>query len=176
MTVHLLAWRKSCIKTRKEHKSEFVLKVPQQSLFPSFKWLIECFKIKDKVLNFKWFWRFTGNQGWNLSRFHLFILSFKSLGINLKIKYALPENWKDARGPVWAPSSCWKPILPIQAVCLFTKLFSVSVVQVYHKSMLGLGPVHCPKLDINQSEVNANLCRTSASFPMDSKKAQHIIF
>lgn len=121
MTVHLLAWRKSCIKTRKEHKSEFVLNVPQNSEFHSSKWLTECLKSKVKVLNLKRLWRFTGNQGWNLGRFYLSILNFKSPSINLKIKYALPESWKDAKSPVWAPSSCWITILPFQAVCLSTK-------------------------------------------------------
>lgn len=39
--------------------------------------------------------------------------------------------------------------------------------------MLGLGPVYCPKVDTNQLEVNANLCRTSASFSIE---VQHIMF
>lgn len=56
------------------------------------------------------------------------------------------------------------------------ELFSISVVQVCCKSVLGLGPVYCPKADINQLEVNANLCRASASFPIVTIKIQHINF
>lgn len=56
------------------------------------------------------------------------------------------------------------------------ELFSISVVQVCHKSVLGLGSVYYPKLDINQLEVSANLCRTSASFPIASIKVQHVKF
>lgn len=56
------------------------------------------------------------------------------------------------------------------------ELFSISVVQVCCKSVLGLGPVYCPKVNINHLEVNANLCRTSASSPVVTIKIQHINF
>lgn len=54
------------------------------------------------------------------------------------------------------------------------ELFSISVVQVCCKSMLESGPIHCPKVDINHLEFNANICGTSASFPIASIKCQHI--
>lgn len=153
------------MKTRKEHKSEFLLKVPQYSWFHPFKWLFECFKNKVKVLNLKLFYTFTRNQGRNMNR-DLSILNFESSGISSQniIQTGSKQERCKKHPPIARNQFSLLYSVPLHKT---RRSYSASLMcKSVATKMLGSGYVYCPKVNINQLEFKCPFLWSVSQLPV----------